>query len=114
MAIRTRTSSQSVIKSTAPTEEDRVLIPAGRAVVIMLLSFGLASLLGAASLHHLAQRQPDGPTRDIALDITGPLARVSHTLWLDRPRQWLASVTHHEDLPSGPPVLGALMARGPP
>jgi hypothetical protein len=73
-------------------------MPAGRAIAVLFLTFAIASLLCAESLHKLAEEQPFGARRDLALDVTDPLVRVSRFLSLDRPRQWLAGASGHDDL----------------
>jgi hypothetical protein len=77
----------------------RTLVPAGRAISSVLIALLIASLLCAESLERVAQRQPFGRTRDIALAITKPLNSVSHALFLDRPRQWVESLAGHEEQP---------------
>jgi len=74
--------------------------PAGRVVLTVLLSFALASLLCADSLVQVAERQPLGTGRDLALLVTRPIRSFSHALGLDAPRDWLADVTGHADLPT--------------
>jgi len=74
-------------------------MPAGQAFVIMLVAFAVAAVCAAPSLERVAERQGYGRGRDVALAITRPLASVSHALFLDRPREWFASVTGHEDAP---------------
>src|SRR5439155_26454597 len=68
----------------------RASVPAGRVIGTMFLALLVASLLGANSLERVAERQPYGATRDLELAITKPLRSVSHALFLDRPRDWLA------------------------
>jgi hypothetical protein len=68
---------------------ERRLVPAGRAVQAIVVALLLASLFCADSLERVAERQPFGTSRDIALAVTKPLHAVSHALFLDRPRQWL-------------------------
>ena len=70
-----------------PTEPERLLHPAGHALVVAALALLLGSLLSAPGIHKSAYNQADGWKRDIAVAITGPLADVSHALRLDRPRQ---------------------------
>lgn len=53
--------------------------------------FVVAALLNGPALHRDAQLMKFGRGRDLALRFTAPLAKVSHTLYLDRPRQWLES-----------------------
>jgi hypothetical protein len=49
-------------------------------------------LLNAPGIHKSAYNQPDGWKRDVALALTGPLADVSHALYLDRPRAAVQAV----------------------
>ncbi|MEO7556649.1 MAG: DUF459 domain-containing protein [Acidimicrobiales bacterium] len=74
-------------------------MPAGRAIITMLVAFAVAAVCAAPSLERVAERQGYGGGRDVALAITRPLASVSHALFLDRPREWLASWTGHGDPP---------------
>src|SRR5205814_397656 len=60
-----------------------------RLVVTVCLALGLAALLNAQGLRKTAVIQPQGVGRDVALAVTAPLVRVSHFLYLDRPRQEL-------------------------
>src|SRR5262245_56319262 len=106
------TSSSDVTDTKAPpmdatTDEprarrahERTSVTAGRAIATMLLAFAVAIVFGASSLEKVAERQPYGRGRDIALDLVRPVAWLSHALFLDRPRDWLASWTGHEDPPT--------------
>jgi hypothetical protein len=73
------------------TEDGRRTLTAGHAFVIAVLALALGTLLNAQGLHKSAYNQPAGWQRDAALDVTGPLATVSHALLLDRPRDYLQS-----------------------
>jgi uncharacterized protein len=59
--------------------------------VTAVLALALGTLLNAPGLHKSAFNQPAGWQRTVALDVTGPLASVSHALLLDRPRKLLQS-----------------------
>jgi hypothetical protein len=83
------------------------MVPAGRAFVAMLLALLLASLFCADSLERIAQRQPFGTTRDVALAVTKPLHSVSHALFLDRPRQWLEDRAGNGEKPVSSVLLPA-------
>jgi len=91
----------------ARARAERPPMTAARAIATMLVALALGSLLGAASLERVAERQPYGTGRDIALEITKPLKSFSHALFLDRPREWLASLTGHEDQPTSSLLLAA-------
>jgi hypothetical protein len=73
---------------TAPRvgDDGRRLATAGHALVVCVLALVLGSLLTAPGMHKSAFNRQPGTQRDVALAITGPLATVSHTLLLDRPR----------------------------
>jgi hypothetical protein len=59
---------------------------AGRGILILLLSLCLAALLDAEGLRKQAQIQQPGVGRDVALDVTRPLVRVSRALHMTTPR----------------------------
>jgi hypothetical protein len=80
--------------------EGRSTVSAGRAIAVVLGALGIASLLGADSLVRVAERQPYGTGRDLALAVTHPVQDVSHALGLHLPRLWLAELTGNE----GPPA----------
>src|SRR4051812_18537878 len=63
--------------------------PAGRGILVLVLGLALAALLQAEGLRKQAQIQPSGFQRDLALDVTRPLVRVSRTLHLTTPRHEL-------------------------
>lgn len=48
-------------------------------------------LLDAPGLHKSAVNQPDGWQRSVAVELTGKLDRISHAVYLDRPRAELKS-----------------------
>jgi len=80
-------------------DERRGTMPAGRAIATLLLALLVASLLGADSLQRVAERQPYGATRDVALFVTKPLRSVSHALLLDRRRELIADVANRDEQP---------------
>jgi len=75
-----------------PTSAWRAFAIAGLGVVIGLL-------LDAPGLHKSAFNQQVGWQRTVALDVTGELERVSHAVYLDRPRSALKSALgrSHDD-----------------
>ncbi len=79
-------------RRTAPVEEHgRRLLPAGYAVVIMVVALAVGTLLNAQGLEKTAHIQQQGWQRDVGIALTTPLAAVSHALLIDRPRQGLKS-----------------------
>ena len=79
----------------------RGAMTAGRVVVTMLSALLVGALLGAPSIERAAEQQGYGTGRDALLAVARPLASLSHALRLDRPREWLAAATGHEDPPAG-------------
>jgi hypothetical protein len=75
-------------------------MPAGRAILVLLLTLALASLLSATDLVRIAEQQPFGPRRDVALALADGVQRASAFLSLDRPRRALAELTGHDDGPA--------------
>lgn len=79
----------------------RRLHSAGSAIVVSLVGLALGVLLNAPGLHKSATIQPQGWKRNVALGVTGPLASVSDTLLLDRPRRALKAAlgrSHDDDV----------------
>jgi hypothetical protein len=64
-------------------------VRARKIVAAVFLALGLAALLNAQGLRKTAVIRPPGLGRDVAMAVTAPLVRVSHFLYLDRPRQEL-------------------------
>jgi uncharacterized protein len=62
---------------------------AGRGIVVLFLGLLLAALLQAEGLRKQAETQPGGLERDVALEATRPLVRVSRALHLTTPRHEL-------------------------
>ena len=90
--------------------ERRAQITAARALATVLLALAFAALLCAPSLEKAAERQDYGTARDVSLAFARPIRSVSEALFLDRPREWLASLTGHED----PPTSDLLVSKSPP
>jgi uncharacterized protein len=61
-------------------------MPAGHAILVSVLTLGLASLLNISSLREAAERQPFGWRRNVAVVLVVPLGGLSHLLGLDEPR----------------------------
>ena len=72
-------------------EDGRRLTTANRAILVALVAVLLGLLFDAPGLHKTAFNQPPGWKRTVALDLTKPLADVSHAIYLDRPRAWIKS-----------------------
>ena len=79
------------------TDDGRRALTAGHALVIAVVALAVGCLLNAPGLHKSAYNQPAGWKRDTALAVTGPLADVSHALFLDRPRKLLQSALGRRD-----------------
>lgn len=82
-----------------PEPEHRRRIPAGQALVAMLVALLLAALLNAERLDYTARTQPFGWQRTWAMRITGALDATSSALLLDRPRHFLADRAGNLDPP---------------
>ena len=79
-------------RRTAPVEEHgRRLLPAGYAVVIVVIALVVGALLNAQGLRKTAHIQQQGWQRSVGLALTTPLAAVSDALLIDRPRKGLKS-----------------------
>jgi uncharacterized protein len=89
-------SSQAV----APTSPTGSTAPAGRVLIVGLIALVLGALLNADSLVAQAERKPFGWSRDLSLMVWQPVQSVSHFLSLNRPREWVDSMTGRAD--SGP------------
>ncbi|HEX9993409.1 MAG TPA: DUF459 domain-containing protein [Acidimicrobiales bacterium] len=81
-----------------PPRDDRRRVPAGQAIATMVVALLLAAVVDADGLVAVAERQPFGTTRDVALAVTRPLQRVADATRLNRPARWLADATD-EDRP---------------
>jgi hypothetical protein len=78
----------------------RVTTTAGRTIATVLGALAVAALLCADSLVVVAERQPFGTGRDVALAITRPLRSASHAVGLHLPRLWLSELTGNDELPT--------------
>lgn len=63
--------------------------PAGHAVFVVVVALLVTSLLDAQGLKQTAEQQPFGWKRTVGVAVTKPLAWVSSSLRLDRPRERL-------------------------
>ncbi len=67
----------------------RATMPAGKALMVVLLALLLGGLLNVRSLTETAERQPFGLKRDVSLVMVWPFQQVSDLLGLDQPRALL-------------------------
>lgn len=67
----------------------RATAPAGKALLVVLISLLLGGLLNVRSLTEGAERQPFGLKRDVSLVLVWPFQQVSDLLGLDQPRALL-------------------------
>ncbi|HST19109.1 MAG TPA: DUF459 domain-containing protein [Gaiellaceae bacterium] len=74
-----------------PPPRRRRVTSAWRALAIALAGVVLGLLLDAPGLHKSAVNQPEGWQRSVAVELTGRLDRISHAVYLDRPRAELKS-----------------------
>ncbi len=70
-------------------EKQRLGARPGRVFGVILAGFAIAVLMNAPHLKAGAEKMPFGSERDFWLTIWSPLATVSETLWLDKPRDML-------------------------
>ncbi|MFP4514268.1 MAG: DUF459 domain-containing protein [Acidimicrobiales bacterium] len=71
--------------------------PAGRVLVVGMIALILGALLNADSLVAQAERKPFGWPRDLSLMVWHPVQDLSHALSLNRPRDWIDSMTGRAD-----------------
>lgn len=65
-------------------------VPLRKAWTGLLVFYGVALALNAASLHRNNEILPYGPVRSFWLAASGPVAQAAAALRLDRPREYLA------------------------
>lgn len=75
----------------------RSTMPAGKALVVVMLALVLGGLLNVRSLTDAAERQPNGWERDVALVLVWPFQQVSELLGLDRPQARLTERLGREE-----------------
>lgn len=76
------------------------MMPAGHAILVIVLALGLASLVNISSLRQAAERQPFGWRRSVAVVLVAPLGGISDVLGLDEPRQLVdRKLAMRQDLP---------------
>ena len=96
-----------------PADERGAGLPFGRrrrtaasALVAMLVALVLGALFNASAMKKTALEQPFGAERSARLALVGPLASVSHWLFLDRPAKYTAAALGKPDPgPTGAPTV---------
>ncbi len=79
------------LQEAVDTPKRRRLTSAWRAFAIAVVAVVIGLLLDAPGLHKSAVNQPEGWQRSVAVELTGKLDRISHAVYLDRPRAELKS-----------------------
>jgi uncharacterized protein len=79
-------------------DDGRRLATAGHGFVVAVLALLIGALLTAPGMHKSAFNRSPGTARDVALAVTGPLADLSHVLYLDRPRHAVQLALGRESL----------------
>ncbi|WP_164710382.1 SGNH/GDSL hydrolase family protein [Euzebya pacifica] len=89
---RPRRSTPRLPRSYARTvgEPARRTMPAGRALVVIVVALLLGGLLNVTALTEAADRQPPSLKRDISQVLVWPFEQISGLLGLDQPRALLA------------------------
>ena len=67
----------------------RSTMSAGKALSIVILSLLLGGLLNVTSLTEAAERQPNGPGRNVSMVLVWPFRQISNVFGLDQPRALL-------------------------
>lgn len=97
-------------------------MPAGHALVVVLVALTVGALFNAGELQKTAEREAFGWRRNVALAAVAPVRAVSHLLLLDRPRAALdvalgRSPARERNVavaaPTEPPVVASPVAAEP-
>lgn len=92
----------------------RRTIPAGHAILAMLVALGLGTLLNADSLMKTAEGLPFGSTkRTVAVGAMRPVHGLAELLRIDRPRERLDVALGHAPAPEEDPFAVPISAAGP-
>jgi uncharacterized protein len=83
-------------------------IPAGHAILIVVGALLFAMIFNSKAMVHAGEGMPNGTTRDLVLGVGKPVNSFAHTLYLDRPKQWLDKLFGHGSNPTGPSELSQL------
>ena len=87
-----RTRPASRLRTGRPsgtTPDGRRLVPAGKALAVVLIALSLGALMNIQTLREAADRQPFGFKRDVSMVLVWPLEQLSVILGLDEPRELL-------------------------
>ena len=83
-------------------------IPAGHAIAIVMGALLFMMIFNSKSMVHAGEGMRAGTTRDLVLGVAKPVNSAAHTLYLDRPREWLGKLFGTEAAPTGPSQLTEL------
>ena len=83
-------------------------LPAGHALLVLIGALLFAMIFNSHAMVHAGEGMPAGTTRNLVLDVAKPLDRVTHDLYLDRPRKGLDWLFGHQANPTGPSALSQL------
>jgi hypothetical protein len=92
-------SSRGDRENDGPERGPQRTMHALEAIAVIIAALLLAALLNADGLVRGAEKKPYGDDRDFWLGVWHPVQSVSQALYLDRPRQWLSSLTGHDQPP---------------
>lgn len=92
--------------------EPRQRVPAGHALLVILVALLVGALLNADRIDNTARTQPFGWQRTWAMRITGPVKKLSHVTGLNLPRKYLAGAADNEITP--PPADTGSVVTAPP
>ncbi|MCU1500005.1 MAG: hypothetical protein JWM47_3958 [Acidimicrobiales bacterium] len=95
-----------------PEPVERRRVPAGQAMVVVLVSLLVGAVLNADRIDTTAHSQPFGWQRTWALRFTGPVKALSDTIRLNRPRE-VVSETAGNELEPPPKDTGSVVTAPP-
>ena len=101
MTAATRASPSRPEQPRRVPPDGRRRVPAGHALLVMLIALVVAAFLNGESLVHTAETQPFGTQRDLALTASRPVRWISNTFGLDIPRDLFEDAIGSEELESG-------------
>ena len=84
------------LESSGPPPDRRPPLRPRRILLAAFVALGVGALLGSGALVGLAERQPVGTQRDVALGAANVTDRVAHLLSLNRPAERLAAAVDGE------------------
>ena len=95
-----------------PEPEERQRVPAGHALLVVMVALLVGFVLNADRIDNTAHTQPFGWQRTWAVRITGPVKAVSDAVRLNRPRQLVADKAGNK-LPPPPRDAGTVVTAPP-